>query len=191
MKKIPTIFERDWDGDRSLVVNVVNGKCQWVFDGEGIATRKVDGTCCRILDGKLWKRRELRKGEDMPDGFEVADVDPETGKTVGWVLVGDGPADRWHNEAFTRRQEMNLPLEDGTYELIGPKVQGNPECAADSILVRHGFGLAGELCDVPRTFDGLRQWLSGQDIEGLVFHHADGRMGKIKLRDFGLKRGRQ
>ena len=35
MKKIPTIFERDWDGDRSRVVNVINGKCQWVFDGRG------------------------------------------------------------------------------------------------------------------------------------------------------------
>jgi hypothetical protein len=27
------------------------------------------------------------------------------------------------------------------------------------------------------------------DIEGLVFHHPDGRMAKIKLRDFGMKRG--
>jgi hypothetical protein len=49
MKKIPTIFERDRDGDRSRVVNVINSKCQWVFDGEGVATRKVDGTCCRVL----------------------------------------------------------------------------------------------------------------------------------------------
>lgn len=42
--------------------------------------------------------------------------------------------------------------------------------------------------DVPRDFDGIKAWLSGKDIEGLVFHHPDGRMGKIKLRDFGLKR---
>ena len=43
--------------------------------------------------------------------------------------------------------------------------------------------------DVPRTFDGLREWLHDRDIEGLVFHHPDGRMAKIKLRDFGMKRG--
>jgi hypothetical protein len=35
----------------------------------------------------------------------------------------------------------------------------------------------------------LREWLLDRDIEGLVFHHPDGRMAKIKLRDFGLKRG--
>ena len=45
------------------------------------------------------------------------------------------------------------------------------------------------LADSPRTFAGLRAFLAGQDFEGLVFPHPDGRMGKIKLRDFGLKRG--
>jgi len=35
---------------------------------------------------------------------------------------------------------------------------------------------------------GFREWLKGRDIEGLVFHHPDGRMAKIKKRDFGLKR---
>jgi len=78
---------------------------------------------------------------------------------------------------------------DGTYELLGPKVQGNPEHAQNSLLVCHGHGTAGNLgSDVPRTYDGLREWLAGKDIEGIVFHHDDGRMAKIKLRDFGLKR---
>jgi hypothetical protein len=40
----------------------------------------------------------------------------------------------------------------------------------------------------PLNFGGLRAWMEGRDIEGVVFHHADGRMAKIKLRDFGLKR---
>ena len=42
----------------------------------------------------------------------------------------------------------------------------------------------------PHTFAELRAFLAGQDLEGLVFHHPDRRMGKIKLRDFGLKRGK-
>lgn len=42
--------------------------------------------------------------------------------------------------------------------------------------------------DAPRDFHALEMWLAGRDIEGLVFHHPDGRMAKIKLRDFGLKR---
>jgi hypothetical protein len=48
----------------------------------------------------------------------------------------------------------------------------------------------GEFDNVPRTFDGLRKWLADRDIEGIVFHHEDGRMAKIKLRDFGLKRAK-
>lgn len=42
--------------------------------------------------------------------------------------------------------------------------------------------------DVPRTVSELRDWLSSRDIEGLVFQHPDGRMAKIKKRDFGLPR---
>src|SRR3954469_11817537 len=99
MKKIPTLFERDWDGDRSRVTPQVHPGCEWVMAGEGVATHKLDGTCCMIREGKLYKRRELRAGERAPLNFEVADHDDETGKTVGWVPVGDGPEDRWHNEA--------------------------------------------------------------------------------------------
>lgn len=186
MKKIPTLFERDWNGDRSRIVDQVHAGCEWVLAGEGSTTRKLDGTCCLVRGGTLYKRRELRKGEPEPCGFERADFDEETGKTVGWVLVSaDDPADRWHREAFA---ELGHVLPDGTYELIGPKVQGNPEHWPGHQLVRHGDIMED---DVPRTFDGLRDWLGTQDIEGIVFHHSDGRMAKIKLRDFGLKRSPQ
>lgn len=187
MKKIPTVFERDWACDRSRVVDQVHPGCEWVIAGEGVATRKLDGTCCMIRDGKLYKRRELRKGEPEPSGFEPADHDEETGKTVGWMPVGDGPEDKWHREAFAYRPipEDKEPLADGTYELVGPKIQGNPERATDHALIRHGPIMVE---DVPRTFKGLRGWLDCRGIEGIVFHHPDGRMAKIKGRDFGYKR---
>lgn len=41
--------------------------------------------------------------------------------------------------------------------------------------------------DAPRDFDGIKAWLTDRQIEGLVWHHDDGRMAKIKRRDFGLK----
>jgi len=183
MKKIPTMFERDWNGDRSRVVNQVHEDCGWVLAGEGRATRKLDGTCCMVRAGKLYKRRELRDGDAVPPNFEEADHDAETGKTVGWMPVGDGPEDRYYREAFA---EEGPALQNGTYELIGPKVQGNPENWIGHQLIFHG-SIAED--DVPRTFEGLREWLATQDIEGIVFHHPDGRMAKVKLRDFGLKRG--
>ena len=33
-------------------------------------------------------------------------------------------------------------------------------------------------------FEGLRQWLNDHTFEGIVWHHPDGRMAKIKKRDF-------
>jgi hypothetical protein len=185
MKKIPTLFDRDWSGDRSRVVPTVNPPCQWVIDGEGVATRKIDGACARVLGGVLYKRRELRQGEPAPAGFELADRDDQTGKTIGWMPVGDGPEDRWFREAFAR---LETPA-DGTYELLGPKVQGNPEGLADHILSPHDTASLAFDPQPPRDFEGLRAWMSGKDIEGVVWHHPDGRRAKLKLRDFGLSRG--
>lgn len=182
MKKIPTIFERDWNGDRSRVTPQVHPGCEWVFAGEGVATRKYDGTCCMVRDGKLYKRREVKAGQQTPPDFESSGTDEETGKTVGWVPVGDGPEDAYHREAF------NAWHADGTYELLGPRIQGNLEQRGAHTLQAHA--LARTYPDAPRDFEGLKAWLAGKDIEGLVFHHPDGRMAKIKLRDFGLKRAK-
>ena len=199
MKKIPTIFERDWDGDRSRVLDKPHPDCAWVFAGEGVPTRKLDGTCCMIRDGKLYKRREVKgtkpKVENgtfvpgeiiLPAGFEPADFDTATAKAVGWMPVGDGPEDKWHRDAFTFADRGN-----GTYELIGPKVRGGAENAyvPDCRLILHNDSLLTITEPFDRTFEGIKAFLTGKDIEGIVFHHCDGRMAKIKGRDFGLKRG--
>lgn len=36
--------------------------------------------------------------------------------------------------------------------------------------------------------DGIHAALEANPIEVIVFHHEDGRMAKIKKRDFGLRR---
>lgn len=171
MRKIPTLFERDYS-DPSRVINLINPECFWVTLGEGVATRKYDGTCCLVRDGKLYKRYETKKVP--PVDFEEVYYDEKTRKRFGWRPVGDGPEDKWHREAF------NPALSDGTYELVGPKIQGNPERVLNHLLIPH----ATVLYDAPRTFYCLEEWLPGQDIEGIVWHHPDGRMAKIKLKDF-------
>jgi hypothetical protein len=193
MRKIPTIFERDWTGDRSRVIDRPHPNCAWVFAGYGIATRKLDGTSCMVRDGKLFRRRELKQGQTEPPGFEIADHDEETGKTVGWVPVGDGPEDKWHRAAFDAAldnpafEAVGIP--NGTYELIGPHIQGGIEndFPMESLVNHRNMNLWLAEPDA-RTFDGIKAWLSGRDIEGVVFHHPDGRMAKIKKRDFGLRR---
>jgi len=175
MKKIVSLFQRNYDGDKLVRDEVVPG-AEWVLAGEGVATRKFDGTCCMVRRGRLYKRFDAKAGKTPPDGFEPAqDPDPITGHWPGWVAVGDGPADRWHREAFSGREP------GGTYELCGPKINGNPENLADHRLISHDLV---EFEDCPRTFEGLREWLKDKTIEGIVWHHPDGRMAKIKRKDF-------
>ena len=153
--------------------------CEWVRDGAGVATLKHDGTCCLVRGGRLYKRRELKAGQPVPPQFELADFDDETGKTMGWMPVLAGTAeDQFHLEAF------GDGVTDGTYELMGPKIQGNKGGFTMHRLVRHAIDV---LDGVPRTFEGLRTWLESQPLEGVVWHHPDGRAAKIKRRDFGLR----
>jgi hypothetical protein len=179
VKKIVSLFQRNYDGDRLVRDEVVPG-AEWVLNGEGWATRKYDGTCCMVQAGKLFRRYELKKGRQAPAGFNAAQPpDPVTGDSPGWVPVGDGPEDRWYREAF-KGDEI-----DGTYELCGPKVQGNLEKFPTHTLVPHA---AAQRLDAPRTYDEIKAWLSDKDVEGIVWHHPDGRMVKIKKKDFGFKR---
>jgi hypothetical protein len=179
------MFERDWNGDRSRVLDKPNPAAAWVFAGEGVATRKYDGMAC-MYDGATWyKRRELKAGQEAPAAFHVADHDEETGKVVGWIPVGDGPEDRYIREAI-ENETWQVDAAPGTFEFIGPKSQGNVEKIDNHLMMRHAD--AEKYPDAPRTFDGLRDFLAERDIEGIVFHHPDGRMAKIKKRDFGLKR---
>ena len=209
MKKIISLFQRNYNGDR-LVRNEVVPGAEWVLAGEGGATRKWDGTCCLVRDGKLYKRYDLplkrefankkKHGyagpwadtmyEAPPALWERAEPYPDqaSGHWPGWLPVGDGPEDRWHREAWeTFKQHPPSYCGDGTYELCGPKIQGNPEqCGPGHVLLPHGWEV---LHYVPRDFDGIREWLRTHNVEGIVWHHPDGRMVKIKAKDFGLKRG--
>lgn len=181
MEKIISLFKRNYNGDRLVYDEIVEG-AEWVIQGEGTATRKWDGTCCRFKDATLYKRYDAKKGKTPSPGFEPAqEADPTTGHWPGWIPVSpDNPADKWHLEAL-----RDASLSDGTYELCGPKVQGNPEGLEKHILIPHGKEI---LNDAPRTFDALREYFKTKNIEGIVWHHIDGRMVKIKTKDFGLKR---
>jgi hypothetical protein len=164
MKKIISLFKRNRGGDWAVYNELAQG-AEWVRNGEGMATRKYDGACCMIQDGNLFKR--YQGGKDLS----------------GWVRCGDENLnDKYFIEAFNTLQEK----ENGTYELVGPKINGNPEKMDTHVLIKHEG--AEIFPDCPRTFDEIREWFRDKDIEGIVWHHADGRMVKIKKKDFGMRR---
>jgi hypothetical protein len=177
MKKIPTIFKRN---DR-LVINEMVPGTEWVLS-EGVATRKYDGACCAVIENVLYKRYDLKSGREEPNGF--IGVDPVEGHYFGWVPITNRPEDKWFRAAFAEyEKEHNLYCD--TYEAIGPHFNNNPENVLLDTLVPHGMHI---LENVPRDFEGLKEYLRDKDIEGIVFWHPDGRKAKIKKKDFGLKR---
>jgi hypothetical protein len=52
-------------------------------------------------------------------------------------------------------------------------------------LIKHSMAIVLE--DAPRDFDALAVWLRANPYEGIVWHHQDGRMAKIKARDFPVE----
>lgn len=185
MKKISTLFKKD-PNDLGRVIPEVNPENQWVFDGKGVATRKFDGTAAAIIDGQLYKRYDVKKGRPVPAGaIPCQDPAPITGHWPHWIYTNANvPEDKYFIEAYLNLKEHR----DGTFELCGPKVQGNPEGFDKHVLVRHG---SEELTLPGLAFHEIKSYLEDHDFEGIVFHHrTDGRMCKIRKSDFGIKRAK-
>jgi len=182
MKKIETIFDR---GDDFKVIPKVRAGCEWVFRGEGIPTEKLDGTNVRLTVAAykvvhIEKRRNPTK-EEKAQGIEPGYVDASR----------NDPSDKHIFRAADNTDVSEWT--NGLYECeaVGPKIQGNPlelptpRCYAfkfDPVI----------LADMPRNFDAIKEYIRvlesryspGHLAEGIVFHHPDGRMAKIKRKDF-------
>ncbi len=187
MKKIISLYQRNYEGDRLVRDEVVPG-AEWVLAGDGFATRKLDGTAMLVeASGRRFKRLEVKGGRVPPPEFRAAQPpDPVTGDVPGWVPVRDGPEDRWHREAIL--DDPRDPRPTWTYELLGPKVQGNPEGVVLHLLRPHGLDRLGITAF---TFAGLREYFERHNIEGIVWWRSpdlDADKVKIKAKDFGIRR---
>ena len=104
MKKIPTLFVREYD-ERGNVVGVtkeVAAGMEWVLAGDGEATEKVDGSACAIINGELYKRFDAKEGRAVPEG--AIPCQPTCDQYTG----------HWPQFQYQRRQL--------------PGISGKPEC---------------------------------------------------------------
>lgn len=189
MKKIPTLFEREFKDHKVVkVLPKVHPGMEWVLEGEGIATVKYDGFCCAVIDGKYYKRYDCKKGKIPPEGFiPCCEPDSITGHWPGWVKIDENnPADKWFITAYEMTvmlENYGMKLSDGTYEAVDRCFQNNPYNFTSNKLIKHGK----EIVEVERTFDGIKKYLSEHKIEGLVFWKDGSPQCKIKRSDFGFE----
>jgi hypothetical protein len=182
VRKIPSLFRRELAprGKESLIVNEITPGCEWVFESsDWIASRKWDGTAVLVKDGVLYARYDAKRGKTPPPGaIPCQEPDPITGHWPHWIKA-DRPEDVWIREAA-----IDPFPPDGTYEAIGPKINGNPERIDRHMLAEHG-GYQYQFLR-PMTFETIRISLMIAPWEGFVFRHKDGRMCKVKRKDYGL-----
>nr|MDO8115951.1 DUF5565 family protein [Candidatus Sigynarchaeota archaeon] len=219
MNKIPTIFKRDWADPGHPIINDIDPECTWVLEGEGIPTRKWDGTAVLIKDGRMFKRfdrKRIVKGPEKgqwkpePDGWIACEIDEQAGHWWGWIPVNfSDPSNKWYkvaiiesieitednDECEMRRdgslEDLHLPFEDGTYELCGPSVNGNPEKLEKHVLIPHGKEVVDfEFTNKEDAWNELKHYFTNHNIEGIVWwHKTDDRKAKIKAIDFKVGRG--
>ena len=184
MIKIPCVFVRDFtDKNKAVLTKEIALGCEWVLNGEGKATRKYDGTACAVINGVKYARYDAKRGKKPPAGaIPCCPPDEVTGHHPHWILL-DENTHKYIIEAFG-----DSFYEDGTFEAVGEKINANKESLKGHHVVRHG---ETEVICPDRTFEGIFKCLSGSRIEGIVFHHPDGRMAKIRRNDYGLEWGCQ
>ena len=100
MKKIPTLFHREFDEKTHKIKDIKN----WITPGceiafhAGVSTIKWDGSCCAIFDGMFYKRYDVKKGKPIPENAIKCqdEPDPVTGHLPCWIQCDRAnPADKW------------------------------------------------------------------------------------------------
>ena len=185
MNKIPSLFVRSFEGQDCTLTGEVTPGCEWVLEGKGTPTEKYDGTACLVRNEAIYARYDRKKNRKTgswkpePDGWIACQ---QSGiHWPGWKPVREEPEYQWHREAFAFWSG-----EAGSYELVGPKVQGNPYGLMDSHqLWRHG-GITLFDLPSPPTVESLESYLEDHYIEGIVWHHSEHGMVKLKASDFNL-----
>jgi hypothetical protein len=191
MEKIPTIFDRNWEGNRKVNSTLVVEN----FDfANSLATEKLDGTNVRVtVRNHIVVRVEKRRNPDKAQKNNGI-VDP-------WYVDASesDSADAYIFDAVKGTDFTSVPDGEWSAEALGEKIQGNP-----LNLVGHRlfiFSLS-DWCEkvafenVPTDFESLKKWLPEQKtkfgndtgIEGIVWHNLKtGEMCKIKIKDFDYK----
>lgn len=197
MKKIPTILPKD-PNDLGLVISGP------LMEGIKYFQLKIDGTSSLIKEGipygrydaKLIKSKKGKKtyltkeevSKNLPAGaIPCQEPDEKSGHWPHWIpLLKENPEQKYMLEAFT---ELENKI-DGTYETIGPKIQGNPHNEEKHIMVPHFSDKLRFAVDFEKMnenpYEYFKEVFKDFSFEGLVaYNDKNEPIGKIRRSDFG------
>lgn len=186
MKKIKTIFDRNWKGNKGVINKYIEGFTPDILKN-AIATEKIDGTNVRVtVRNHTAVRLEKRRNPDK--------IQKHNGIEEPWYKDADeySPDDKWIYDALKNTDLSNISDGEWSGEAVGVNIQGNPLNLENNRIMFFSLGQAPIFENVPVDFEGLKNWLPKQKskygnnafIEGIVWHLSNGDMYKIKTKDF-------
>jgi hypothetical protein len=183
MKKIVTIFDRNWDGDKTVIDSFLVDRDILL---DAVATEKLDGMNVRVtIRNGTAVRLEKRRNPDK--------IQKHKGIIEPWYIdTAICAEDKWLNDALSHTDLSQLPDGEFSGEAIGLNIQGNPLNLDGNRIVFFSLGQAPIFENVPTSYEELKAWLPAQKskygnncgIEGIVWHLPNGEMFKIKTKDF-------
>lgn len=186
VKKMPALFVID--RIKHQATTEINEAASWIFTEPSRATIKRDGTSITVTDdGQILARRSVRKGKKAPQGFILAEIDSFTGHSFGLE-----PMEQSGFAKMFAQASAGETLAPGTYELCGPKINGNPENLTEPKLLLHGSDEATEIPDMTKmdrndAFETLKTIFLDyheRGIEGVVWWGSHGKRTKLRVKDF-------
>lgn len=186
--KIKSPFVRENIDGRYVVTPQIEPGYEWVFEDDGVlAVDKIHGTnVCVVIEGSVVVAIHNRAN--------VLVARPQLDTRLG--------GNPWRAIEGVVNNSRNLKNREGRIygELIGPDINGNLHGLDRHMFVP--FDYLKSTChwkswvrnEYPKTFESIREWFRGlislytrritgrsSLAEGLVFHHPDGRMAKLRL----------
>lgn len=137
----------------------------------------------------------------IPDLFKAKPARNEISTGAEWVENGEGVATQMLDGVGFEIRDGNVVFEpgtdktaihaievlavnlpDGAYEAMGPSFGGNNHQFGKDVA----YNFSDLTIDAPRDYDGLANFFKKNAMEGIVWHHQDGRMVKVKSADLGV-----
>jgi hypothetical protein len=185
MQKISVVFKTAGKGTKDYrVLPELREGAEWILTDDCEISVKLDGTACAIIEDRFYKRFEYKKGIGLPPGaIKCSEYDKVDDNMMFWVPVLK--TDKWYWEGYENTKAVlgvdKLP--EGTYELIGPEINRNPENSEKHILSLHG-SIKVDIKFTDSPYNDITKYLFGRNIEGLVFKNKKtGEMLKVRKWD--------
>lgn len=164
--------------DTAKITLKVDGECYWLdqnYQWWGRRDLRVHKKFMKLKKADKLSRAHfeetlaIRKDQDpaMSNWIQCTEPDLKGGHWFGWLPVTSSPKEfKYALEAINNNNVIPSNLTPNqTYELVGPKVQGNPYQLTQHVMVRHG--------SIPLKTLSITQFKTPESIKDIFTSHDD------------------